>query len=274
MVSLEETLVRRRQTTSPISTAEYMACLRIVRHRRTLVPLLATLRNLSGKSAIWLTETYFRSIGYLVTLCLEVCDLRLFPLLASVRPLSIAPRQRAVPAAAIAVLALSLSGCTDPDWANKTALLVGAPRADAAAIRDRQTAVFHDVTERQLLIETTQVLQDLGFTIEESVATYGVLAGSKDRDAVETGEVAGQIALAVAFALLGASYNATWDQDQVIRATVTSRPVSDSDMQLRVSFERIVTRNNGLSRAEDLTAPEFSTGFFDRVRAGLATGEQ
>ncbi|WP_157982342.1 hypothetical protein [Oceanicella sp. SM1341] len=210
----------------------------------------------------------------LVTLCLEVCDLRLSTMIASERPFSLIPRPKAVSALAIVAVSLSLSACADPDWANKTALVVGAPRADAAAIRERQTAVFHDVTEQQLLIETTQVLQDLGFTIEESVAQYGVLAGSKDRDAVETGEVAGQIALTVAFALMGASYNATWDKDQVIRATVTSRPVSTSDVQLRISFERIVTRNNGLSRAEDLTAPEFSSGFFEKVRAGLAMGER
>jgi hypothetical protein len=40
---------------------------------------------------------------------------------------------------------------------------------------------------------------------------------------------------------------------------------------LRVSFERIVTNNQGVSRVEQLTAPEFSTGFFDKVRQGLGS---
>ena len=169
-------------------------------------------------------------------------------------------------------LAIALAGCVqnDPDWANKQALKIGAPRADAPAIRARQSAIFHDVDERALLLETTQALQDLGFTIEESASRYGVLAGSKDRDAVEAGEVAGQVALTVAFALLGANYNPTWDQDQVIRATVVTRPLNEDDTRLRVSFERIVTRNNGLTRIEPLEGPEFSQGFFDRVRQGLA----
>lgn len=164
-----------------------------------------------------------------------------------------------------------LSACVPPpDYANTEALRIGAPRLDAAQIRDRQTMRFDGVTEQALLIEATQVLQDLGFTIEESVSKYGVLAGSKDRDAVETGQVVGQIALTVAFALLGAQYNPVYDTDQVIRATLTTRPVGAKDAQLRVSFERIVTTNQGLSRAEELTAPEFSTGFFEQIRSGLA----
>lgn len=165
----------------------------------------------------------------------------------------------------------SLAACAqDPDAANRAALEIGAPRIDAGAIRARQTAVFEDVSEEQLLIEATQTLQDLGFTIEESVLRYGVLAGSKDRDAIEAGQVAGQVALTIALALLGASYNPVYDTDQVIRATLTTQPVGAGDAQLRVSFERIVTTNQGVSRVEELTEPEFSSGFFAQVRAGLA----
>lgn len=164
-----------------------------------------------------------------------------------------------------------LAGCVeqDPEWANKMAMEVGAPRPDAAVVRETQTAFFHDVSEQRLLIAGTQVLQDLGFTIEESAPQYGMLAGSKDRSAVEADEVAGQIALTIGLALLGAHYNPTWDQDQVIRATLTTRPVEDA-VRMRISFERIVTTNTGVSRAEELDAPEFSTGFFERVRSGLA----
>ena len=89
--------------------------------------------------------------------------------------------------AAAATAAGLLAGCvqSDPEWANKLAMTQGAPRADAAAIRERQSAVFEGVEERALLLEATQTLQDLGFTIEESASRYGVLAGSKDRDAIE-----------------------------------------------------------------------------------------
>jgi hypothetical protein len=166
---------------------------------------------------------------------------------------------------------LALTACqTDPEWANKEALKIGAPLTDAAKIRERQTQSFSVASEAQLLSETTQVLQDLGFTIEESSAHYGVLEGSKNRDATEAGEVAGQVALAVGLALMGVHYTPSWDKDQVIRATVTTNPIGQHEVRLRVSFERIVTNTQHLSRVEELTAPEFSQGFFDKVRSGLA----
>ena len=167
---------------------------------------------------------------------------------------------------------LFVAACqTDPEWANKAALQIGAPRVDAGLIRGRQTAVFQGTSEERLLVEVTQVLQDLGFTIEESAPRFGALAGSKDRDAVEAPQVVAQVALTVGLALLGVRYNPIWDTDQIIRATLTTRPSGARDSALRVSFERIVTDNQGMSRVEQLTAPEFSTGFFDKVRQGLGT---
>lgn len=164
---------------------------------------------------------------------------------------------------------VGLTACQDPEWANKAALQMGAPRPDAAEIRERQTAHFGVASEERLLVEATQVLQDLGFTIEESAARFGVLAGAKDRDATETPQVVAQVALTVGLAILGVRYDPVWDTDQVIRTTLSTRPVGPRDYALRVSFERIVTNNKGLSRVEELTASEFSTGFFERVRAGL-----
>lgn len=165
----------------------------------------------------------------------------------------------------------ALAACqTDPDWANKAALQTGAVRPDAAKIRERQTARFN-VPEERLLLEATQVLQDLGFTIEESAPRYGVLAGAKDRDAVETGQVVAQVAVTIGLALLGVQHNPVWDTDQIIRTTLTTAPGAGGQTILRVSFERIVTNNQGISRVEELTAEEFSSGFFERVRTGLLT---
>jgi hypothetical protein len=173
----------------------------------------------------------------------------------------------------IVIAPLIVAGCqTNPNWANEAALRIGKPRPDAAEIRARQTTQFPTGDEVTLLVESTQVLQDLGFTIEESAPRYGVLAGSKDRDATETGQVVGQVALTIGLAVLGVRYNPVWDKDQVIRATLTTRPVDRRTTTLRVSFERIVTNTQGLSRVELLTDPEMSTGFFDKVRAGLARG--
>jgi hypothetical protein len=62
-----------------------------------------------------------------------------------------------------------------------------------------------------------------------------------------------------------------WDKDQLIRATLTTQPLkAEGAVKMRVSFERIVVNNQGLARSERLDAPEFSSGFFDQVRRGLA----
>lgn len=174
--------------------------------------------------------------------------------------------------AALALLALTTTACQNPNWANEYALRAGTPRANAQELRNVQTTRFTIRDEVALLAEGTQALQDLGFTVEESAPRVGVLAGSKDRDATEAGQAAGQIALTIGLALLGVHYNPVWDKDQVIRVTLTTRPLpNEGATQMRVSFERIVVNNHGLARAETLDAPDFHEGFFRQVRNGLAT---
>ena len=58
----------------------------------------------------------------------------------------------------------------------------------------------------------------------------------------------------------------------MIRATLTTRPLGPKEAQLRIAFQRTVTNNQGVSRVEELTDAEFSSGFFEKVRAGLARG--
>ncbi len=170
---------------------------------------------------------------------------------------------------ALAGLAALLSACQNPNWHNDAALRIGAPRANAPEIRARQSERVA-AAEEQALVEATQVLQDLGFTAEESAPNLGVLAGSKNRDATEAGQVAAQVALTVAAAFLGVRHQPVWDTDQVIRVTLTTRPLSPRESNMRVSFERVVTINQGVSRMEELNGPEFSSGFFSKVRNGLA----
>lgn len=162
-----------------------------------------------------------------------------------------------------------LAGCESPGWQNDLALRVGAPRPNASEIRVRQSDQVASDKQRTL-VEATQVLQDLGFTIEESAPQIGVLAGSKDRDATEAGQVAAQVALTIAAAVVGVRYQPVWDTDQVIRATLTTRPHGRRETGVRVSFERVVTNNQGVSRMEELSEAEYSSGFFNKVRSGIA----
>jgi hypothetical protein len=125
------------------------------------------------------------------------------------------------------------------------------------------------MSEEATLREATQVLLDLGFAVEESSSSFGVLVGSKQRDARETGQIVGAVALSVVSALLLVPVLPTWDEDQTIRATITTRAsASLNGTQLRVSFERRVRNNQGHSRFEALDSPEMYSEFTTLLRRG------
>ncbi|WP_136661720.1 hypothetical protein [Nitratireductor sp. XY-223] len=73
-----------------------------------------------------------------------------------------------------------------------------------------------------MLNASVAVLQDLGFTLEESETDLGVLLGTKDRDATEAAQVAGAIAMAILFGAY-----VPIDADQKIRGSVITRPLDD-----------------------------------------------
>ncbi|MFC0408679.1 hypothetical protein [Roseomonas elaeocarpi] len=148
---------------------------------------------------------------------------------------------------------------------------IGQPAPDAAAIRTAETHQFA-VDEATLLSEATQTLQDLGFNVTESSSEFGVVTGRKSRDATEAGQVAGAVLLTVATALLGAPTNVGWDKEQEIRVTiVTLNGGSPAAATARVSFERVVTKSNGLRWHERLTDQAMMQEFFTKLNAGLAS---
>lgn len=171
---------------------------------------------------------------------------------------------------AVGAALIFLAGCQDH---NQQAILLGAPSAIAPQIREMQTLTVPDVPEAQLLRDATQVLLDLGFAIEESSSEFGVLVGGKQRDATEAGQVAAAIAITVVAALFLVAVVPAWDQDQTIRATVTTRPLAASQgATLRITFERRVTNNQGGSRYEALGTPELYQEFFTLLRQGISSG--
>ncbi len=116
----------------------------------------------------------------------------------------------------IAVYALSailLTGCIPQ---NSTEAMQ-APQT-ALNSRQMQTRRF-DTTDYQAILNASgAVLQDLGFTIEESEMNLGVLVGSKTRDATSGAQVAG----ALVIALLGGGSTPV-DSLQVIRVSLVMR---------------------------------------------------
>lgn len=152
-------------------------------------------------------------------------------------------------------LAFSLSGCVET--IPKEALNLSH---ESLKLRDMQTRRFSTTNESKLLTASAGVLQDLGYAIDESEIKLGVIVGSKDRDAVEGGQVAGAIMMAVLF---GASVPI--DNNQKIRSSVVTSPIKGGT-KLRVTFQRIVWNTQGqVSKTESLEDPKLYHGFFEAL---------
>lgn len=129
--------------------------------------------------------------------------------------------------------------------------------------RQLQTRYFETEDEPMLLNASVSVLQDLGFTLEESETDLGVLLATKDRDATEAGQIAGAVVMAILFGV----YVPT-DKNQKIRVSVVTRPLDDGRGRtaVRATFQRLVWNTQGhLSKIEGLNEPELYQGFFEKL---------
>jgi len=133
--------------------------------------------------------------------------------------------------------------------------------------RQLETRRYEGLKEPDLIAACANVLQDLGYNLDNSETKLGVLTASKQRDAVNGGEVAA----AVVVALLGGGMMAT-SKDQTIRVSLVIRPINDSagkpmpnDHFVRVSFQRIVRRTDNSVFAETLRESTLYQDFYERV---------
>ena len=63
--------------------------------------------------------------------------------------------------------------------------------------REKETRNFDVEDEKVIITASAQILQDLGFVINETEKKLGVISASKLRDASSAGAAIGQVALAV-----------------------------------------------------------------------------
>lgn len=133
--------------------------------------------------------------------------------------------------------------------------------------RQIETRRYDGIKEEDLITACANVLQDLGFNLENSETKLGVLTASKQRDAIQGGE----IAAAVIVALLGGGSMAI-SKDQTIRVALVVRPVIDSNGKamtdshfVRVTFQRLVRRTDNSVIAQTLREAELYQDFHDRL---------
>jgi hypothetical protein len=134
-------------------------------------------------------------------------------------------------------------------------------KKDTLESRQQQTRRFDIKAEKELLSAGAGVLQDMGFNIDESETGLGVIVGSKKRDATDAGQVAGAVMLALLF---GAQ--AAIDKEQLIRASLVTRPSENGGHMLRVTFQRVVWNSqNQVSKIEAIHDVEIYQEFFSKL---------
>ena len=132
--------------------------------------------------------------------------------------------------------------------------------------RQMQSRRFETKNEKFILAACAGVLQDLGFNIDESSSQTGLLVASKDRDAVEAGQVTGQVMLMLLAAALGAQHNPVWERNQKIRISIVSKPLKGKETLVRVTFQRLIWDNQGrISRVQTINEPKLYQEFFDKL---------
>jgi hypothetical protein len=171
-------------------------------------------------------------------------------------------RSCAAAAAALVTLAACQPGSTVQQHTEALTLA-----ADSLGQRQVQMRRFDTKEEASILAASIGVLQDLGFGIEESSASTGLVVGSKDRDAVESGQVTGQVILMLMAAAFGVHHDPVYEQNQKIRISIITQPSAANDaIVVRATFQRVIWNNKKqVTRVETLNDPRLYQEFFDRL---------
>jgi hypothetical protein len=134
-------------------------------------------------------------------------------------------------------------------------------KPESLALRQLQTRKFETNDERMLLAAASSLLQDLGYQLDESEVSLGVIVASKHADATDGGQIASAVLIGV---LLGAEMPI--DRDQKVRVSVVTKPISKKESSLRVTFQRTIwdTRGN-IARTEPIEDPNLYQEFFEKL---------
>jgi hypothetical protein len=129
--------------------------------------------------------------------------------------------------------------------------------------RQMQSRFFETTNEIELLSAGVAVLQDMGYSIDETETKSGVITASKTVDATNNAQIAGAVLLAV----LGGG-NMSIDNEQQIKVSFVTLPSKNNKngYLARATFQRIVTNTQGqVTKAETMKTEELYNEFFNKL---------
>lgn len=131
---------------------------------------------------------------------------------------------------------------------------------ESLADRQLQTRVFETDNEGKLLEASAAVLQDLGFTIDESEVKCGVIVCSKDRNVTEFYDVG----LSIIASLFFIDYE--YATRQKVLASLVTRPLEEDRIAVRITFQHLVwDTKKELIKNERINEPEIYQEFFSKL---------
>ena len=131
---------------------------------------------------------------------------------------------------------------------------------ESLADRQLQTRIFETNNESKLLEASAALLQDLGFTIDESEVKCGVIICSKDRNVTEPYDVALSIVASVFF------IDYEYATKQKVLASLVTRPLDDNRIAVRITFQHLVwDTQKELIKNERINEPEIYQEFFSKL---------
>ena len=140
---------------------------------------------------------------------------------------------------------------------------------ESAALRSLQTRRFEGTQRTNLLSACAGVLQDLGYNIESSESTLGILVGSKKASAVNPGQIATRVALS----LFADVRTPAPDKSQKIRVSISIKRFPSKRKNIfdvRVTFQRTVwDMENNLTALERITNPKIYQNFFSKLSKSI-----
>ena len=133
--------------------------------------------------------------------------------------------------------------------------------------RKLQTRIFEDVDEKKLLTASAAVLQDLGFTIDETETRCGLIVCSRDRDVTETSEVILSVTLEIIFsAMAGTPISVPYDKTQKVLASLVTTPADNQRIAVRITFHQMVWNSDGkISKNQQINEPQIYQEFFSKL---------
>ncbi|HKB59488.1 MAG TPA: hypothetical protein VKC56_05510 [Gallionellaceae bacterium] len=160
--------------------------------------------------------------------------------------------------AAVLLPVLALTACQTPP--PKDAFLLPGSTVEE---REMQSRLYETKDEVKLIAAGIGVLQDMGYSIDETEKSLGLVTASKTVDARSNAQMAG----AVAVILLGGNPPPI-DRAQTIRVSLVTTPsqLKKGEFIARVTFQRIIINSEGnVSRVETINDKKIYQEFFEKL---------